>query len=151
MSSNRQFQVCAIAPDDFLSPLCHPQYAVFVLRLDASRLQDGCCSSKRLVLNTSMFKARRGEWLVLRSFPLSFSQKPPSWLLLEAHWPELRYVAMPNSIEGWKDNTWQSAVGHHIGLAQSWLIAWGLGRSPQSLNSRALDHLPEQNLTSKFC
>ena len=151
MSSNRQFQVCAIAPDDFLSPLCHPQYAVFVLRLDASRLQDGCCSSKHLVLNTSMFKARRGEWLVLGSFPLSFSQKPPSWLLLEAHWPELRYVAMPNRTGGWKDNIWQSAVGRHIGLAQSWLIAWSLGRSPQSLNSRAFYHLPEQNLSSKFC
>ena len=113
----------------------------------ASWPQDGNFSSR----HHTMFKARRGEWLVLRKFPLSLSQKPPSWLLLEAHWPELRYVAMPNSTGGWKGNIWQSATGHRIGLAQSWLIAWGLGRSPQSLNSTALYHLPEQNLSSRFC
>lgn len=38
---------------------------------------------------------------------------------------------------------------HHVGLNQSWFRC--LGRSPQPLNSRAVQLLPEQNSSSGFC
>lgn len=58
--------------------------------------------------------------------------------------------------QGWMGKTvsGKACWDHHVGLNQSWLIRCCLGvgwGSPQPLNSRALQLLPEQNSSSGFC
>lgn len=151
MSSDRQFQVGAVAPWWLpLSP--HPPCAAFVFK--------ACClMATRWLLQlqascpyTTMFKARRGEGMALGNSPLmTFLRSPQADFSLKlvgqnsGTWPCLAVR------EDREDSIWQREWYHHVGLAQSWFIAWCFGRSPQSLNSRALYHLPEQNSSSRFC
>lgn len=106
---------------------------------------------------TTMFKARCGEWIAMGNLLPDFS----SWSETFPRSPQTDFLFfIGGNLGTWlplaaredgKDSMWQSAVASPCWFKPIVIYLLGLGRSPQSLNSRAVHLLPEQSSSSGFC